>query len=375
LVDYVESLLATPGNHRSRNRLASPIAALVTLVLAAQGFGGGIRGGQTTRAERSDVGARLGQAPQVFSASLDGTGTRSLRVEGIGLSRGSRGLIAFLHGRRLAVMRSDGGGVRLLGVANPGSEDPDPPSWSPSGRLVAVGNGHSCELFADCRTWSVSVIDVQTGSRRAVIRWAKEPSWSPDGRMIAFQGGSQMGDPRAKVRYGLYVARLDGHNRRKLARGGLPAWSPSGTFIAFYALSRTGRHIGLHLIRPGGTGVRSLGRTEPVFAWSPNGRNLAYTGPFFFPSSVTVVSIPSGRWHRIGRVGFANPGAVAWSPNGRTIAWVVFDDRHDLSRLVVAPADGTKKPREIAKTAPGERMWTPVFTADGRRVLYSVQHL
>jgi Tol biopolymer transport system component len=321
------------------------------------------------------MAASLALAPQIFSAARDGTGTKWLRVAGISLSRGPGGLVAFLQGRQLAVMRSDGTGVRLLGVANPGSEDPDRPSWSPNGRLVAAGNGHSCEPFADCRAWSVSVVDVLTGNRRAVIRWAKEPSWSPDGRTIAFQGGSQMGDPHAKVRYGLYVARFDGRNRRELARGGLPAWSPSGEFIAFYALSRTGAHIGLHLIRPDRAAVRSLGRTEPVFSWSPTGRRLAYTGPFFFPSGVTIVSIPSGRRHRVGRVGFASPGAVTWSPDGSSVAWVVFDGRHNLSRLVIAPADGSKKPREIARTAPAERIWTPVFSADGRRVLYSVQHL
>lgn len=311
----------------------------------------------------------------IYSAASDGSGIRPLNVEGISLSRGPSGLIAFLHGERVAVIRPDGSHLRVLQPANSGSEDPSPPSWSPNGRLIAAGNGHSCQAFADCRSWTVSIADVRTGRVRAVIPSAKEPSWAADGRAIAYQGGSAMGDRRAKLPYGLYVARADGRGRRELARGGLPAWSPNGRYIAFYALSTTGRHLGLQVIRPNGTGRRSLGRTEAVYSWAPNGRKIAYTGPFFFPSHLSVSAVPGWSTRAVGPVGFANPGAIAWSPNGKSLAWVIFDDRHDLDRLVIAPSNGSEKPREIARTKSRQRIWTPVFSRDGRRVLYSVLQL
>ena len=152
----------------SQTRLGT--ATLVLLALAALPLG--CSGQVVHPADRSTGG------PHIYSVSTDGSNVRPLKVAGIGLSRGPDGRIAFLQRSRLAVMNDDGTGVRLLAQADRGSEDPVAPSWSPDGRRLAIGKGHGCDPFQECRSWSLSIVDVATGTRRGVIAFGKEPSWS-----------------------------------------------------------------------------------------------------------------------------------------------------------------------------------------------------
>lgn len=154
--------------------------------------------------------------------------------------------------------------------------------------------------------------------------------------------------------------------------GGLPAWSPSGKLIAFYALDRKGKDRGLHLIRPNGARERFVAWTEAQYAWSPDGRELAYIGPLGFPKSLILLSVPSGQKRRLGPANFTKPGAIAWSPDGSKVAWVAFDYQRNQDRLLIASAAGGQKPLELTHTRRLARINSPVFTADGTRVLYTV---
>lgn len=312
------------------------------------------------------------RSPQIYSVLLNGSDAHPLDIAGIGLSRGPDGRIAFLRGPRLVVMNDDGRNVRVLARADRGSEDPRTPAWSPDGRYIAAGNGSGCDPFSDCVSSNVSVIDVASGRERTVIPWGKEPSWSPRGNVIAYEGGSVNGDRHTKVPLGIFVARPNGRGRRLLASGGLPAWSPNGTLIAFFAISPSGRHLGLHLSRPDGTAERALARTEPEFAWAPDGRQLAYIGPFGFPNRLSVVSVRSGQTRRIGPADFTQPGAIAWSPDGSRLVWVAFDYRRNEDRLLIASSNGSDQPRELVHSLRRQRIITPVFSGDGKRVLYSL---
>jgi Tol biopolymer transport system component len=308
---------------------------------------------------------------QIYSVAADGASdARPLNVTGIGLARGPDGRIAFLQGNRVAVMNDDGSRLHLLVRADRGSEDPVAPVWSPDGRRIAVGRGHGCDPFEECQSWSISTVDEASGRRRAVIAFGKEPSWAPDGRILAYEGGSANGDRHSKVPFGVFVARPDGRGRREIARGGFPAWSARG-LIAFYSLGRSGGHLGLHVIRRDGVKERAIARTEPAFAWSPDGTKLAFITSAF-AESLDVVSVASGRRHRVGAAYLADPDGIAWSPDGSKLAWVTYDYRRDEHRLLIAPVTGSMKPLVLARTRKRERIWTPVFTADGRRVLYSV---
>jgi Tol biopolymer transport system component len=327
-------------------------------------------------AERQGQKAFPPGTKRIYSAAIDGSQVRGLGVAGTALSRGPDGRIAFRSRTKVAVMTDDGGAVRDLAPVSSGSQNPYPPSWSPDGRRLAVDTGRQCDPLGPCLKWDIAVVDVASGKRVSTIRGGRAPSWSPRGQRIVYVGGRGFGSSQYKVRSGVFTARRDGRSRRLLVPGGgLAQWSPAGDLIGFYGRVPARGHIGVNLIRTDGTRARRVTRSEPIFAWSPDGRRLAYDMPFGIPTHVEVLTLTTGRRTRIGATSFNNPGAIAWSPDGTRLAYIQFDDPGDRDRLMVAAADGSGRPIQIAETYRRERMWTPVFSRDGKRVLYSVWSL
>lgn len=137
------------------------------------------------------------------------------------------------------------------------------PYWSTLYRVRADGSG---------------MAPVQTG-RIAKTGYA---SPSPDGTRLAFvsnydyEGG------------GLEVLELrTSQSTRLRVRAGTPRWSPSGDLIAYVALENSASYFDhrsilgtgeLRVIRPDGTGMRTVTRTPAQFGlgidWSPDGRYL-----------------------------------------------------------------------------------------------------
>ena len=312
---------------------------------------------------------------RVYSVTLTGARARPLDIDGTALSRGPDGRIAFRRKTKLAVMTDDGSGVRDLAPISSGSENPYPPTWSADGRRLAVDTGRQCDPLGPCRKWDIAVVDVASGKRISTIRGGRAPSWSPSSGTIAYVGGRVYGASQYKVEHGVFVARPGGRPRSLWVGGGLAEWSPVGNQIAFYGRLSARGHHGINLIRPDGTRARRVTRSEPIFAWSPDGRHLAYDTPFGIPTHVEVLTVATGRRTGIGATTFNNPGAIAWSPDGRTLAYIQFDAAGDRDRLMFAAANGAGRPVQIAQTQRRERMWTPVFSHDGMRVIYSVWSL
>lgn len=159
--------------------------------------------------------------------------------------------VAFDAGSRLALVRSDGNGFRLLPQTTAADGEP---AWSPGGaRLVFAGAG---DLY---------VRNPRTGRvRRLTFRGGRSPAWSERG-LIAF------------VRAGdVYTVRPSGRGLRRIThrRGRAPAWSPHGTKLAFVRGSR------LYTVRASGRGLKRVptpGADSPAQpAWSPDGRWIAY---------------------------------------------------------------------------------------------------
>jgi Tol biopolymer transport system component len=90
------------------------------------------------------------------------------------------------------------------------------PEWSPDG-----------ESLAFVRTSDVWVVDLATKRAHRLIRNACGARWAPDGRRIAFERCDQTGASS------LYVALADGTAAHRVAVGGSPAWSPDGRELAY----------------------------------------------------------------------------------------------------------------------------------------------
>jgi Tol biopolymer transport system component len=175
------------------------------------------------------------------------------------------------------------------------------PSWSPDGSRIA---------FSEWTTRKAYVIDVKGSNVRVVLDLATQPVWSPDGKRLAYV---LLDEGRQSV--GLAVAAADGSSSRKLTDGNIrsPAWSPDGTTIAFTRSLGTTSEIGV--LKPDGTGERTVVREAGGPVWSPDGNAIAYA--FMRQEArmgVGVIS-PDGTNERIVETGL--PGASLSSPAWR----------------------------------------------------------
>ncbi len=235
----------------------------------------------------------------------------------------------------LWLMRPDGSDAVQLTNA-PGAEGMA--SWSPDGTRLVFMSAADLESPGD-----ICVVNADgTGLRHLTDTadvFETTPSWSPDGTEIVY--GTWSGDVHE-----IHVMDSDGGGSRRVAStGNWPSWSPDGERIVFSA-GHGGSGQGLWTINRDGSGLSLLADgvrelAEP--AWSPDGEAIAFVSASGDPSAadpvkwnedIFVMDAAGGPGQQITTLPGNDHWPPAWSPNGRQLAFTA-DGKENVGEILV----------------------------------------
>jgi Tol biopolymer transport system component len=267
---------------------------------------------------------------------------------------------------RRGFLRSIGGAASLLvlGACTRGATAGKTPGSSPASFLP----GSFAFTIASGDLW----VERGDGSdRHRVTRSGAgvdlSPTWAPDASQLAYRHSTGTGGgPRDTDM--IRIVHADGSGERDLIEGSFPAWSPDGALIAFRGVEG----VDLAVIRPDGSGLRSLGSPGsecPV--WSPDGtrtlycRNQDVSGLVSDDWNVWVMERDGSDQRQLTKDP-ARDYPIAWSPDGSRI--VFFSDRDGRGASYVMVADGSGVvPVTEATDLSSVNVWLP----DGRFIISS----
>lgn len=261
-------------------------------------------------------------------------------------------LLTFSSRYGLCLAQADGSHrIRLFPKGrNPGVS----PSWSPSGRYLALVNWRR----APRRKFGVdSRIMVVTATGRVVRElvdadWVTGAAWSPDGRYVAI-GMASLGG-------GIFLIAPNGSGERRLIGSQTteffdPAWAPDGQRLVFVGAVPPSFSAGIWSIHVDRSDLRLLipGGSVSGPSFSPDGTRLAYSrdGDIYAANSAD-----GSAEHALTATRNAEEAAPAWSPDGTVIAFVRWEKGRRYSQIVTIHPDGSGErtviPRRYAAGAP-----------------------
>ena len=232
------------------------------------------------------------------------------------------------------------------------------------------------------------------------IRLARDVRLSPDARRLAFAISEPAGSQRETRRSDIWtIATLAGDTPHLLISGGddnSPRWSPDGKTLAFLSTRGEGSPGAaeatsqIYRVSASGPGSGAPERLTSIpgevddFAWSPDGRFIAFT---VHPPALEEDPVVVGRNEQPTRLGILNVAerktalltgedldvqALAWSPDGGEIALVVApgarpEDQIRLALVVVSRSTGAVVRRLSENVGMASALrWSP----DGRFITF-----
>jgi Tol biopolymer transport system component len=273
---------------------------------------------------------------------------------------GNNGQLVFTStqdgGARHIFLRGSSGIIDLTGASSSAAEIQ--PKISPDGREIlftrlAPGLPNS-ELF---------VMGADGGQRTQLTNTPQgnsDATWSPNGTQIAFVSDRNSGVPN------IFIMRTDGSGVRQITHDTAGkselAWSPAGDRIAFVRVPAGGGDREIYSIRTNGSDLTDLTRDpssddlEP--AWSPDGRQIVYSGPLHKGESVgmDLWTMNADGSHKQAlhheNNAYSDGAYPAWSPNGRTIVFSA-NNGSGYYHLWSVPAAGGQNSELVTNKVPG----------------------
>ena len=224
----------------------------------------------------------------VFTAAANGTHVRQLSDFGEAPRFSPDGTEVMMagpapEGQRITagIVHSDGSHLQTIPLRDP-SLNLGVGAWAPSGKRMAL------EGWDDSNPDRNGVYLVGVPDGRGLARLTKHPDhdipmdFSPDGSRIVFLRAEPDTDP---ITGSLYVVNVDGTGLQRITPPGLDVgaaarWSPNGKEIVFSGPAPEPQGS-IRVVRPDGTGLRKVfedpkGGTATAPTWSPDGHKIMF---------------------------------------------------------------------------------------------------
>jgi Tol biopolymer transport system component len=246
--------------------------------------------------------------------------------------------------------------------------------YLPNVRAMAPRFGGTATYYLSARGTGDGLWRVQDGQASEIRKGmdgvlSEPPAVSPDGSRVAAvirQGGKRR----------LAIMSADGRNSRMAAESmdiqgaagqGAADWSPDGAWIVAGGIDTRGP-LGQGLFKipvEGGAPERLVDGQALNPVWSPDGKFIIYSGPFFTGQvelqgvrpDGTPVELPSIR---------TRPGGYRFLPNGSGLVYLPFLQSMDFWLLDFA----TKKTRQLTRLEDQGVLQTFDITPDGKAIVF-----